>query len=174
MVIMLVAGSIAWAAKWVLYPPPLDMRIEVEPLFSFVRYDDHAGNLPLGAVVRITNLSTTTAWFLGYPEAPVHDCRQLVGGEWQWHWSDVHVSTDPLPHWTPLRSMESLTAVVGPISEETTEMRVGLAFTTERLRPAEAHWVFSPAVKVVKRGQDYFAEPKPGAQQEEQVVSLRH
>jgi hypothetical protein len=70
----------------------------------------------------------------------------------------------------PLRPMEPFTILAGSISERATEMRVGLPFTTERLAPKTVHWVFSPVVKIVKRGQDYFPETKPGAQQEEQVL----
>ena len=68
--------------------------------------------------------------------------------------------------------MESVTIVAGPMSEKATEFRVAVPFTTE-LAPSDAHWVISPAVKIVKRGQDYFPEAKPGAQQEETIVSLQ-
>ena len=168
---------LAGLTTWLLRPAPLDVRITVET-FSLLRYDDHAGNMPLAAVVRITNLSKSTTWILGYPEAPVTSTQQLVDGNWESSESWVRpVSLDqadnPLPkQWTPLRTMESLTIVTGPISEKATEIRVGLPFTTERFAPTEAHWVFSPAVEIVKRGQYYFPEPKPGAQQEEQVLSL--
>lgn len=174
LVAVLIAGSVAWAARWVLYPPPLDVSIEVQP-YSFVRYDDFEGHLPLGAVIRITNLSESTAWFLGYPGTPVQHYEQLVDGRWDSHTSAITKPGDgPLPsHWTPIRSMESVTILIGPISERATEVRVGVPFTTERLTPREAHWIFSPAASIVKRGGEYFAEIKEGAQQEEQVVSLR-
>ena len=67
--------------------------------------------------------------------------------------------------------MESVTILAGPISESATELRVAMPFTTE-VAPADAHWVISAAVKIVKRGQDYFPESKPGAEQEETIVSL--
>lgn len=171
LVTVLIVALGTWAARWVLYPPPPDVSIEVEPI-PFVRYDDGAGNLPLGAAVKITNLSTSTAWYLGYPGSPVLHDQQLVGGQWKQHGSYVNDPRDPLPRWAPLRSMESITIVAGPISEMTIKMRVGLAFTTERLRPTEAHWIFSQVFTIVKKGQDYFAEPKPGTEQKEQVVSL--
>ncbi|HVA16907.1 MAG TPA: hypothetical protein VMV59_04240 [Candidatus Dormibacteraeota bacterium] len=155
-------------AAWLLNPPPIDVSIDAEP-YSFPRYDDHAGNLPLGAVVKVTNLSKSTVWVLGLPGSPTFADQQLVDGEWT---SSMSFSTSDPKQWTPLRPMESLTILAGPISERATELRVGLSFTTERLAPTEAHWVYSPAVKIVKRGQDYFPEPKPGAQQEEQILPL--
>ena len=83
-------------------------------------------------------------------------------------WSPADTPQSKL--WTPLRTVEPLTILAGSISEGATEMRVGLPFTTERLAPTRVHWVFSPVVKIVKKGQDYFPEIKPGAQQEEQVL----
>jgi hypothetical protein len=71
-----------------------------------------------------------------------------------------------------MKSGESITFSVGPVSESTTEMRVGLAFTTERFKPTRVHWIFSPMAKLVKRGEDYFWEPIEGSLQEEQVLPL--
>lgn len=160
---------LAGFAKWLLYPPPLDVRITVEP-YSLLRYDDHDGNRPLGAVVTVMNYSSSTVWFLGYPGSATLHCQQLVDGKWQSHGSLVNVNAaNP---WTPLRPMESLMIIASPISEKATEIRVAVPFTSERLTPNKVHWVFSPTARIVKRGQDYFPETKPGAKQEEQVQSL--
>ena len=146
----------------------------MEP-YSLLRYDDLAGNLPRGAIVKITNISRSTVWILGPPGAPAYVVEQLVDGKWE---SSTSAATEPgdgfLPkQWAPLRPMESVTIMVGPISESATEIRAGLALTTEWHEPTKAHWVITPAVKLVKRGEDYFPEAKPGAQQEEQVLPLR-
>lgn len=170
LLLLIPLALLAGLATWLLNPPPLDVRIAVEP-FSLARYDDHAGNLPLGAVVRITNLSNSTAWFLGFRGAPVHSVQQCVDDEWEGSISSVILNPADSPRrkpWTPLRTMESITILAGPISEKATEIRVGVPFTTERLTPTNAHWVFSAAVGIVKRSQDFFPAPKPGAQQEEQ------
>jgi hypothetical protein len=161
---------LAGLAKWLLYPPPLEVSIWAEQA-SLCRYDDGAGNLPLAAVVKITNSSESTAWFLGYG-SPVQACQQLVDGEWDSRLSWVNSADPPPPkHWTPLRTMESITILAGPISEKAAEFRVGVPFTTERLAPTKVHWVFSPAFKIIKRGQDYFPESTQEAQQEDQVLS---
>ena len=68
--------------------------------------------------------------------------------------------------------MESVTILVGPISESATEMRVGVPFTSQRFAPTEVRWIYSHVIKIVKKGQDYFPETKPGTQQEEKVVPL--
>ena len=67
-----------------------------------------------------------------------------------------------------------MTFVVGPVSEEATEIRVGVPFTVEWLPPSEAHWVYSPPVNIVKKGEDYVVEAKPGARQEEIVYPVEY
>jgi hypothetical protein len=165
---------LAGLAAWLRHPAPMDVRIWVEPC-SFPRYDDHAGNLPLAAVVRVTNFSKSTAWFLGFPGAPVYEVQQLVDGSWESSISATTSFSEESPllpkQWTPLRTMESITVLAGPISEKATEMRIGLPFTPERPTPTKGHWVYSPIVKIIKRGQDYFPETKPGTHQEEQMLS---
>ena len=73
--------------------------------------------------------------------------------------------------WTALHTTESITILASPISENATEMKVAVPFTTEWF-PTKAHWVFCPVVKIVKKGQDFFPEVKEGAKQEEQVLPL--
>ena len=161
-------------ANWLLYPPPLDVRITAEP-FSLPRYDDLEGNLPLGAVVRFTNFSTSTVWYFGYPESPTSDAQQLVDGNWSWHVSSLNVdvaASKRTRHWTLLRPMESVTFLAGPISESATEIRVGVPFTSQRFAPTEVRWIYSRPIKIVKKGDDYFPEMKPETQQEEKVVPL--
>jgi hypothetical protein len=165
---------LAGFAAWLLRPAPLDVRISYEP-FSFPHYDDYAGNLPLGAIVRITNVSKSTAWFLGGREDPVIVLQQLVDGTWE----SIIWSADMKPgksllssEWTRIRSMESISILAGPISEQAAEVRVGMAFTSAMFTPTEAHWVFGPVVEIVKKGQGFFPTTKTGATQEEQVLSL--
>lgn len=172
--LFIAAAILAWLTTWLLLPVRLDVRVEIEP-YSLPRYDDHAGNLPLGAAVQITNMSESTIWVLGLPGSATHVVQQLVNGNWEASMSSVTVdpATAPLSNeWMPLRSMESITILAGPISEKASEMRVGLPFTAKRFATTEVCWVFSPIVKIVKRGQDYFPEATPDAQQEEQVLSL--
>ena len=165
---------LAGFAAWLLRPAPLDVRISFEP-FSFPHYDDFAGNLPLGAIVRITNVSKSNAWFLGGREDPVIVLQQLVDGKWE----SIVWSADLKPgksllssEWTRIRSMESISILAGPISEQAAEVRVGMAFTSATFTPTEAHWVFGPVVEIVKKGQSFFPTTKAGATQEEQVLSL--
>ena len=164
----------AMLVMWMLNPPPLEVRVAIEP-YSLLRYDDHAGHLVLGAVVRITNVSKSTTWFLGLPGAPVYNVQQLIDGNWETSVSSVNMEFSDSPVstvWTQIHPMESVTIVAGPISEKTTEIRVGVPFTTERFAPTKAHWVFSPTAKIVKKEELYFPEPKSGAQQEEQILPL--
>ena len=161
----------ALAAR-LLHPPPIDVAITVEP-FSLSRYDDGAGNFPLSASVEITNMSESRVWFAGFPGSPAHVFQRLVDGKWE---SILYIQyagsprdqPAPLP-WAALRSMESITILAAPISEETTEMRLGVPFTTEWFAP-KGHWVFSPIVKIVKKGDDYFPEVKKETEQDEGVL----
>jgi hypothetical protein len=159
------AGLATWLVDTVS-PLPLDVRITVEP-YSLCRYEDHArdhaGNLPLGAVVRITNFSKSTAWFIGYRGAPMQQFQQIVEGQWESSISAVNMSPSDsvFPEdWSPLRTLESMTILAGPVSEKAAEIRVGLLVAAEKRAPTEADWVFSPAVNIVRRGHDFFPEQK--------------
>jgi hypothetical protein len=168
LLLLIPVALLAGLAAWLRHPAPMNVRISVEPC-SFPRYDDHAGNLPMAAVVRVTNFSESNAWFLGFPGVPVYEVQQLVDGSWE---SITAATTSfsegsPLPNqWTPLRPLESVTVLAGPISEKATEMRIGVPFDTERPTRTKGRWIYSPVVKIIKRGQDYFPEPKPGVHQE--------
>lgn len=176
-VLLLLAISVAMLAgigTWALSPAPIYVRITVVPRALDV-YDDHAGHQGLASEVNVTNLSTRTIWFLGLPGTPVYTTEQLVGREWKL--STASVTRGPtylgLPkEWASLRPMETITIAASPISEKATELRVAVPFTSEWNTPTRAHWVFSPLVKIVKRGALYLAEVEPGAQQEEQIVRL--
>jgi hypothetical protein len=182
--LMILLALLTGIAAWVFNPPPLDVRVTMESC-SLVRYDDGAGHLPLAAVVQITNVSNSTVWFLRHSGGPTCTVQQLLDGKLE---SQTSVTWGPGPderlqkRWTPLRPLESVTILAGPISEKASEFRVAVPFTTDRVpslpfttmfEPTEARWVFSPATKLVKRGQDYFPAAKPGAKQEEQVLSLK-
>lgn len=171
--IFIPVALLAWCARWVLRSPPLDVQISPQA-FSFVRYDDHAGSFPLGALVQVTNVSDATAWYFGCPAAPVVEYRECVDGEWKSRISAVDAPMVSMgrDYWVALRPLESIDIVVGPVSETASQMRVGLAFTTKRFLRTEARWVFSPVAGIVRKGACYFAEPAPGARQEEHVVSL--
>jgi len=182
LLLLAVLTLLAVIAAWWAVPAPLDVRITVEA-YSLARYDDHAGHLPLAAVVRFTNFSNDTVWFLGGPGTPTYSVQQLLAGKWESQTSITWGPAEgPPKRWTPLRKFESVTILAGPISEKAAEVRVAvpfitrlpssLLFSTENA-PTEAHWVYSAAVKIERRGQDYFPETKPGAQQLEEVLPLR-
>jgi hypothetical protein len=159
-------------AIWLLFPSAPDVRIAPQPI-ALCRYDDGAGHTPLLALMQVTNVSKRTVWILARREAPLSTLHQLVAGNWEVHMSGGATEVDSSTgRWTALRSMESMTVSAGPITEEATEMRIGLAFTTEKLTPNQVHWIFSPIAKIVKRGKDYFAEPIERASQEVQVLPL--
>jgi uncharacterized membrane protein YeaQ/YmgE (transglycosylase-associated protein family) len=144
------------------FPPPVNVVMRAEYLSFYRYYDDHAGHSSLAALVRIINCSNSTVWFL---ENTVQRL-ELVNGQWTWQQS----SSKP-DRWASLPSMESTLIVVVLQSEKTGEMKVGVPFTTEWF-PRQAHWVYTPAFKIVKKGQYYFPETKGGAKQEEQIGSL--
>jgi hypothetical protein len=174
LLLVIAPALLVGVTTWVLFPGPIHVSITVEPA-ALVSYDDHAGKQGLSAEVRVTNVSTMTIWFLGLPGTPAYADEQLVDGKWKMHTAAVTVKpTDfGLPEqWTPLHPMESITIAAGPISEGATELRVAVPFTSEWIAPTKAHWVFSPVVRIAKRGKSYFPETKPGAQQEEQIVRL--
>lgn len=130
-------GVLAALARWVFFPPPLDVRIDATP-FSLVNYDDGTGRLGRGAVVCVTNYSDSTVWFLGSSRAPVHKLRELADGQWGSYISGLtgavgHQWSAFDPPWTALPSMESITFVASPVLERATVMRVALGFTTDRL-----------------------------------------
>ena len=186
-VIVILTG--AALAVWGLRPTPIDVRVSVEP-YSLSRYDDHrtmwqwypsllrdgdVGRLPMGAWVRVTNASTQTIWYLGFPGIPVVDTQQLVDGDWDSSISATSAKPvdDLVPaQWAALRSGEFITFMAGPVSGNATEIRVGVPFTSEWW-PADAHWIYSPIVRIVKNGTEHYPDVKQGADQEEQVVSLK-
>jgi hypothetical protein len=53
--------------------------------------------------------------------------------------------------------MQTVTISVAPIWEKATAMRVAVAFTTDRFMP-KRHWVFSPEIRIVKKGKIYYPE----------------
>jgi hypothetical protein len=172
-VLLLLVGSLILAVGFFFLPYPINIRIEPEPT-PLRRYDDGAGHSPLLAELRVTNVSNRAVWYLGGCfGSPIINYQQLVDGKWESRASWISVNTTTSPDvWTPLKSRESITISVGPVSEAAAEMRVGLTFTTERFRPTKGHWIASPMAKLVKRGEDYFWEPIEGSLQEEQVLPL--
>ena len=157
---------------WLFRPAAVGVQITVEP-YSLCRYDDNAGHLPLGAVVRVSNIGNGDVWFLGRPGAPAYVLQQFVHEKWDsmMTWDSLAWDAPLAPNqWAVLRPFESVVIVAGPVYEEAAEGRVGVGFATDRFRRAKIHWIFSPVVKIVKRGQAYFPEAKSGAQQEERVL----
>lgn len=172
LLLWLLAGVLVLTLGYLVLPYPVRVLIGPAPT-PLRRYDDGAGSSALLAEMRITNVSRSTVWYLGNPGSP-HVCYQeLVNGKWDFHLSSISVGTQASSsEWSALKSGESLTVPVGPVSEAATEMRVGFAFSTERLfMPSKVHWVFSATAKLVKRGEDWFWEPLPGATQEVQVLA---
>ncbi len=172
LLLILVVLAVGLAA-WLLRPTAVNVLMTVEP-YSFCRYDDGAGHLPLGALVRVTNLSNSTVWCLRSTRVQY----ELVDGKWSFHTTSFGAKprepgqwmAGPY-RWTALHTTESITILASPISENATEMKVAVPFTTEWF-PTKAHWVFCPVVKIVKKGQDFFPEVKEGAKQEEEVLPL--
>jgi hypothetical protein len=168
------AALITILATWLFYHGTVRVRISVEP-YSFPRYDDGAGHLPLGAVVRIVNTSVNTVWTL----EGAYEVQQLVDEKWTSSGTSSGVAP-PGPgewvakpyRWTAIHAGETRVLVVGPISENTAELRVGVPFTADWF-PKTALWLFSPVVKILKKEQGSFPEPIRGSEQEEQVLLLR-
>ena len=153
------AALLSALAARILRPPPVNVTITVD---QFSWYDDR-GHRCLEAMVRITNVSGSTVWFLG---APTYYFCQTVDGK-----TDGGQASAGPDRWNVLRSGESIRIPVGPVSERATEIRVGVPFTTDWF-VSKAHWVYCPVVKVVKKGHGYFPEVKKGAKQEERVLPL--
>jgi len=169
------AALMAALAARVFRPPPVDVEIAWRRA-SLYHEEDEAGRPRLVACLSLTNWSRNTVWYLGGPGAPTKDVEELVGGEWNF------VISGPFPDgasdsnspsrlaWAPLRSMESVTMFVG-LSEEATEAKVGIPFTTEWF-PSKAHWVYSPPARIVKTRERYFLEVDHDAPQEVRVLPL--
>jgi hypothetical protein len=108
-------------------------------------------------------------WYL---ENPRYCLLQRVDGIWLQSLSGTQLLEDPEKDcWSAQDGMESITILVGPISEKATAVKVGIPFTTDRLAP-KPHWVFSPDVKIAKKGEDYSPEVKERAKQEQQALPL--
>jgi hypothetical protein len=171
--LLLVSAILSVFVAWIMLRPALNIAITMMPC-SAARYDDLAGHHPLCAVVQVTNMSQHTVWFLGYPGAAEHIDQQRVNGVWTSSISAVFLNgaEKASSPWTALRSYESIVILAGPISEDATEIRVGVPFTTERFMPSTAHWIFGPIADIVKRGDTCFPEIKGSAEQEEQIHPL--
>jgi hypothetical protein len=116
----------------------------------------------LAADVSITNRSKDTVWYMGNPR---YCLLELVDGKWQdisMSWRSPRTAGEPEQDWwLPQDSKQTITVPVG-ISENATAMRVAVAFTTDRFMPRR-HWVFSPEIKIVKKGKNYYPEVEEGA-----------
>jgi hypothetical protein len=117
----------------------------------------------LVADMSITNRSRDTVWYL---ENPRYCLLQLVDGKWLAASEGCRPpGTSGKPEqdwWQPQDSMQTTKLLAGAISEKATAMRVVVAFTTDRFMP-KRHWVFSPEIRIVKKGKDYSAEMEEGA-----------
>jgi hypothetical protein len=152
---------LAGLARWLFCPPPIDVAITVKRFYWY----NNTPSDPVGWVadVSITNRSRDAVWRMGNPRWCL---LQLVDGKWR----AVSVGCSPTwapgrpeqDWWLPLESMETVTIPVGAISEKATMMRVVVAFTTDRFMP-KRHWVFSPEIRIVKKGKNYFPEMEEGA-----------
>jgi hypothetical protein len=172
--LLFVIGAIAVAyCVSVFYPSGVNVKIDPVPA-PLRRYDDGGGHIPLLADIRVTNASNKSVWFLGRREMPFHNFQRMVGGEWEYGLSESPTyASSPSRVWTELKSGDSVTFSVGPVSEQVGDMRVGLAFTTEAwFTPSKVHWIFSPIAKLAKRGEEFFWEPVLGSSQVEQVLPL--
>jgi uncharacterized membrane protein YeaQ/YmgE (transglycosylase-associated protein family) len=154
------AALIAALVSKVFLPHPINVAIWPAGL-SLCSYDDGTGQHYTMALMRITNCSDSTVWFVENASARM----ECVNGQWNWSSS----TSDPY-YWTALPSMAS-TIVAVSISEKATEIRVAIPFTTEWF-PTKAHWVYTPECRIVKKGTDSFPEVVNGAKQEEEVCPL--
>ncbi len=162
MLLVLISTALASAlAIWFVCPPPIDVAITVER-FSWLKA--HDGHTALEADVRVTNRSRHTVWFL---QNPLFCTAQLVDGQWQ-ESSQSSLPDNPAGKrsyggdwWLPLESTGSFTIRVG-LWDGATAMKVVVACTTDRFIP-KRHWVSTPEVRIVKRGNDYFPETEHGA-----------
>ncbi|MCE5267879.1 MAG: hypothetical protein LLG00_08330 [Planctomycetaceae bacterium] len=145
---------------WLFRPPPIDVAMTVE---RFCWYKDADGRVGLEAEVRVTNTSRDTVWYL---ENPRWYMAQYVDGQWLGSSSGTELpGRQGKDWWSPQEGMQSITLPVGAISEKATAVKVGIPFTTDRFMP-KAHWVFTPNVKIVKKGKDRFPEVEKDAKQE--------
>lgn len=146
---------LAGMARWLLYPPPIDVAMTVKRLYW--HRNTPSDPACLAAEVRITNRSRDTVWYMGNPR---YCLLELVDGKWQeisMSWRPPQRAGEPeRDWWLPQDSKETITIPVG-VSEKATAMRVVVAFTTDRFMP-KRHWVFSPEIRIVKKGKNYFPE----------------
>ena len=140
-------------ATWLYETRRIDVAITVDRCLS---YDDGNGRSALGAEVRTTNRLRSRVWYLEYPR---YCLLQRVDGNWQTSWTGTKLSSlaEEPDWWTVLEGMESATFLVGPISEDATEIQVGVPFTTDRFAP-KPHWLFTPVLRKV--GNAYLPKSK--------------
>jgi hypothetical protein len=151
---------LAGLARWLFCPPPIDVTMKVK---RFYWYRNTPSDPPgLAAEVCITNRSKDTVWYMGNPRCCL---VQLVDGDWlasDWGWCPPRtLGKAEEDWWLPQDSMETITIPASPISEKATAMRVAVAFTTDRFMP-KRHWVFSPEIRILKKGKNYYPEVEEG------------
>jgi hypothetical protein len=148
-------------AIWFFSPAPLDVDIKIEKFVWYQGIQDNGTGL--GAKVWITNRSSSTVWYM---ENPRYCLLQLVDGQWLESSLGAHPPTRPggteQDWWSSQAGKHSIEIVVGPISEKATVIKIVIPYTTDRFMP-KRHWVSSPEVKIVKKGEDYFPEIEKGA-----------
>jgi hypothetical protein len=152
----IVIALTAWSKQQIA----IKISISIAP-YSLIQYDDHAGHFPKAALVEIRNDSDEAVWFNGVVGVPFTLLQQHEGGSWGSHSSSMSVpgSNVPAKHqWAPLRSHESMTVLAGPVSDNATELRVGMAFSTDRRHREDVHFIFSPIAGIVSRPE--FALPQ--------------
>jgi hypothetical protein len=180
----LAAALFAALILWLSRPKAIEVQIWAEP-YTLCRYDDHAGNLPMGALFEVRNVSDSTVWFLGFVGSPTFCSQERINGKWRWHVSHTSMpgGQSGLSQWTKLRSMEAMTILAG-VSDNATEIRIGLPFANRRtvrvpytqfklglpiapdvVTPVDVQWIFSPIATIVKKGENCFAEAREGAKQ---------
>jgi hypothetical protein len=150
----------AGLGRWLFHPPPIDVVMTVKRFYWY--QDMPEGRVGLAADVSITNRSRDTVWYM---ENPRYVLLQLVDGMWlesSTGCSLARLLGEPEQDWwLPQDGMQTVTIPVSPVSEKATVMRVAVAFTTDRFMP-KRHWIFSPEIRIVKKGKDFFPEVKEG------------
>jgi hypothetical protein len=152
---------LAGLARWLFCPPPIDVTMTVKRFYWYRNMPTEP--LFLVADLAVTNRSRNTVWRMGNPR---YCLLERVDGKWLA--SSVGCSPGWAPGrqeqdwWLPLDGTKPVTIPVGVDPKKATVIRVVVSFTTDRFMP-KRHWVFSPEIKIVKKGKNYFPEVDKGA-----------
>lgn len=164
--VVVATASVALLTIWLLAHPPVNVAITVDH-FSWFNTVNLTGTpvLALGAHVHALNRSPRTVWYL---EDPRYYLFQLIDGQWSESWTGTQIVGGPEKHLrSALNGMQSAEIVL-PISPNATAIKVGIPFTSGRFA-RRVHWVFSPTVRVARRGREYVPEAVARTAEDERI-----